>query len=529
TPIPLKSGEILPAGLNLSLKRDENFDRHATMEKTAGGIKLRFDKSALYQATAVYTVGNVAYEVQLSFYVADEKGIVHLPVTDIELSDCSVSLTSGETRQLSCNVLPAAAYDKAVLWESSDPKIATVSQSGLVSAISEGNAYILCKVQNGVNVADACSVTVQNFLSLSQNTVESTAYIGGTESCWFDGCELTYEAKKRVSDAGITPVWTLERISGDASVLSLTETEDKVGEMVSGNRIYLMRMNHPGTDTYRLTCKAGAYTASCTYTVHVVQPTKPFPAAIKLQEVYEGTINQVVSIACVPTCSPVGSELPAETSIWVNGNSALWSGVKSSNYADNMYKFVFQKPGVYSANILYSGSNYEYSQPIKFRIAGEDGTVPNPVSSLEITPESPNLMVGGQLKLSARVLPEDAPNRMVKWASNDPAVATISDEGVLTGVAAGVTFICATAKANEEIQAVCIVTVEDGLTLEAKEINLTTYLEGETRVVLDRVYLSQISSVRLGKYAAPEWKLERVSGNNLTMHAARDLLNVGGA
>ena len=66
-----------------------------------------------------------------------------------------------------------------------------------------------------------------------------------------------------------------------------------------------------------------------------------------------------------------------------------------------------------------------------------------------------------------------------------------------------------------DYSAICVVFVEDGLTLENDALTKTIFVDGTTRTNLDTVYLTEASSKRLNK--APDWKLQRISGNNLTL------------
>jgi len=47
-------------------------------------------------------------------------------------------LAIGETRQLRATIFPTDATDQDISWESSDPRVATVSPTGLVTAQSSG-------------------------------------------------------------------------------------------------------------------------------------------------------------------------------------------------------------------------------------------------------------------------------------------------------------------------------------------------------------------------------------------------------
>ena len=61
--------------------------------------------------------------------------------------------------------------------------------------------------------------------------------------------------------------------------------------------------------------------------------------------------------------------------------------------------------------------------------------------------------------LVATVLPDDATDPSVTWESNDPDVATVSDAGLVTGVAAGVAVIMA--KAGDKVAACAVIVTEE--------------------------------------------------------------------
>lgn len=54
------------------------------------------------------------------------------------------------------------------------------------------------------------------------------------------------------------------------------------------------------------------------------------------------------------------------------------------------------------------------------------------------------MKVGETKQLTATVAPEDATNKLVKWESSDPAVATVDQNGLVTVVKDGVADITAT-------------------------------------------------------------------------------------
>ena len=79
------------------------------------------------------------------------------------------------------------------------------------------------------------------------------------------------------------------------------------------------------------------------------------------------------------------------------------------------------------------------------------------VAAVSLDPESAEIETGETLALKATVEPEDASDKTVTWSSGKPEVATVDENGVVTGVAEGTATI--TAKAGEKT-ATCEVTVK---------------------------------------------------------------------
>jgi len=71
----------------------------------------------------------------------------------------NVCLSKGDVVQLTYLVTPYSADNKSVRWESKDDAIATVSQTGLVTAIAEGKTQIIATTKDG-HYSDTVSVTV---------------------------------------------------------------------------------------------------------------------------------------------------------------------------------------------------------------------------------------------------------------------------------------------------------------------------------------------------------------------------------
>jgi hypothetical protein len=77
----------------------------------------------------------------------------------VSITEGDQELEVGQTVQLTAVVEPEDATNKNVTWSSSDEAVATVSETGLVTAVAEGTATITVTTEDG-NKTDSITVTV---------------------------------------------------------------------------------------------------------------------------------------------------------------------------------------------------------------------------------------------------------------------------------------------------------------------------------------------------------------------------------
>ena len=107
-----------------------------------------------------------------------------------------------------------------------------------------------------------------------------------------------------------------------------------------------------------------------------------------------------------------------------------------------------------------------------------------PVSAITINPSTINLIAGGTTAtLVAKIFPEEATNHKLIWATNNPIVARVNDDGIVSPVNPGKALITATT-IDGNYTAVCNVTV-------------STALGSVTGVSLDRTSIT----IRVGETA----------------------------
>lgn len=104
-------------------------------------------------ATIVTRMADMSLRKQ---FVLEDKPV---EVTGISLDQTSLTLYSGMLSSLTAYVWPENATNRYVTWTSSNPKVATVSYVGVVSAISEGTTVITVTTSNGKSAN--CTVTVK--------------------------------------------------------------------------------------------------------------------------------------------------------------------------------------------------------------------------------------------------------------------------------------------------------------------------------------------------------------------------------
>lgn len=161
------------------------------------------------------------------------------PVESISLNhDAKTFTKAGETLQLTATIYPDSATKKTVTWKSSDEKVATVDESGLVTAVGNGTANITATTEDG-NFKATCQVTVEIpelILSLDKSELTLTQ------------TEEQQKLTATVSDTEEKVTW----LSSDPFVATVTR-DGTVTAIANG--------------TATITASAGDKTVSCTVEV----------------------------------------------------------------------------------------------------------------------------------------------------------------------------------------------------------------------------------------------------------------------
>lgn len=171
-------------------------------------------------------------------------------VTEVRLDKTATTLFEGDTEELMATVMPENATDKGIEWKSSDESVATVSQTGLVTALKDGSATITVITNDG-GFRASCEVTVKKKVIAVTGVKLSAASMTLREG---DKGTLTATVEPANATNKNVEWWT-----SDLDVVSVTST--------SGGSNGYVEARGAGKATVTVKTEDGEFSASCEITV----------------------------------------------------------------------------------------------------------------------------------------------------------------------------------------------------------------------------------------------------------------------
>lgn len=270
----------------------------------------------------------------------DPEQPTEIAVQSVILNTTSLSLQPGESASLNGTVQPDNATIHSVSWKSSNDNVATVSQEGNVTAVSEGNCVITVTVDG---VKAECDVTVAivriPVTSVSINQTSANLLVGET-------LQLTATVlPDNATDKTVT--WT----TSNANVASVDN--GLVSALTAGEAV--------------VTASSGDFSATCTVNVSV-----PFS--------YGGMCMEALTGGTVSISNPNGLtiEYKVENKDWESANSTtisisanakerVWFRGLNDSYATGNSEDGY-KPTVFNC---YNGEFYLYGNLMSL-ISGDE-------------------------------------------------------------------------------------------------------------------------------------------------------------
>jgi uncharacterized protein YjdB/formylglycine-generating enzyme required for sulfatase activity len=340
------------------------------------------------------------------------------PVASVTLDQEKLDLLVGggedATATLTAAVLPGIA-NPAVTWESSDDDIATVDQTGVVTAVAAGPATITVKSAADGTKTAICEVTVYGAGTIPVTGItlnKTTLYLAAsaTET-------LIPEISPRFA-TNKTVTWA----RGDTQAANRLTVNATTGLLTAGTT--------RGTTAYtvRATTQDGGITATCT--VYVVYPvtTVTVPATLVVAVGTTATLT--------PTVGPTtGNAATFRTVTWTSSNEDVatvsWTAATAAAPCTVTPKAV----GTTTITVA-SVSNPDVKATCAVTVKPEGSVTGVTLSLNGQAVTSTNLYyiaVGGSKTLTATVTPANATNKNVTWASDDPTGVSVNN-GVVTGL-----------------------------------------------------------------------------------------------
>ena len=484
--------------------------------------------------------------------------------TSVTLNQTTATLTSaGETVQLTATVLPENANNKSVTWSSNNTSVATVSKTGLVTAVANGTATITATTNDGSGKSATCEVTVDTPILLTGISLSSSSS---------DEISQAINLKEKnfgfsVLDAGLTGkasfslcYWLkVNNVSSGTQFFAVADkagswpltdwgwnwsTLDKAGALVFTYRNSLAA-EYPAASQYIYpagTMPIGVWThvaivfdrksdGTARHKLYIngkfITPTVNYYATSggTAQESVEDTYYPLIDMNNTVGNNPwmcIGG--PASGRGGIDGivdNFQLWKKAISeeevqvsmgaldpSNLPAGLSCFWnFENKADDGKGFVAVGATpgLEAGSYELLKLEGEGRAQPHYVDQVYTAILTTLTSVGQTATLIAMVTPDDATNKSVTWTSSDESVATVSETGIVTAVANGTATITATANDGSGKSATCEVTVNIPTSPDQPDIEGKTFKLNSPRGYIgyssSRLYLCKTNVENASKFA----------------------------
>lgn len=362
-----------------------------------------------------------------------------IPVTGVTVTSAGGATTintDNGTLQLTASVTPESATNKSVTWSvENGTGQATVSSSGLVTAIADGSVIIRATANDGTGIYGAFVINISN-QSVPVSTITVTGE-GGFTSITSDNGTLQLSAAVLPSNASNKSVtWSVSNGTGQATISSTGLTTAVAN----------------GTVTARATANDGSgISGSLVITI----------------------TNQIVPVATITVAGAGGSSIITTD----NGTLQLIPSVLPENATNKSVSWSITN-GSGQATINASGLVTAVTNgTVTARATANDGsgiygtmtiTIASqliPVTAITVTGAGGTSSISsdnGTLQLSASILPANATDKTVIWmVANGTGQATINASGLVTAVANGTVTARATANDGSGVFGILVITISN--------------------------------------------------------------------
>ena len=388
----------------------------------------------------------------------------------ITLNKSSETLYTGESLALTATTAPAG---QAVTWSSDAPAVAAVDENGVVTGLAAGTATITAVLEEGM-VAECEVIVLEKVIDFRYN-INTEVYKGNTITL----IPYVEPANEPITWTSLQPEIASVDQTGEVTGISVgvamiratlangTYAECQV--YVLSKDIILSHTNitlytddtqllaattvPPGEDVEWVSLNPGIATVSSSGVITTVRPGEATIKAIVDENTY--AICTVTVVARQVILSETHLIMAPEENFYLEATTVPADQQVFWCTGEESVAIVFQDGRVVA---IGTGSTY-------ITASLPDGTTEGcyvEVVERELYVDMPsnNVDIGSTLTITTRTVPE---NRLVVWESSDPTIATVDQQGVVTGIKAGVVTIRAFMPAGPSISKTIYVTIEDGV------------------------------------------------------------------
>lgn len=326
----------------------------------------------------------------------------------ISIDKKSLFVPLGSVGELNVSFYPERALNRRLVWTSSDPSVATVS-NGVVVAVGIGNTRITAVSEDNPEAEDYCDVEVGIAVESVVLSTES-AVVYENETVKIDGSVLPSDASHHEL------IWT----SSDPLIASVDADGLVTGVSVGTATITATAINGEAFATASVEVRA--HVSGVTLSEHNIElyslETKQLTANVIPEKAYDKSV------------------------VWSSGNPVIVT-------VDEAGRVTGRSKG--SAVITVTTVDGSFTDQCTVSVIS--GTAA--VAEIKFEKELYVLAVGKKLEIIPIVLPLDAEDKSVTWISSDPTVASVGTDGFITGVKTGIVTLTATSKSNPAVSAAC--------------------------------------------------------------------------
>ena len=349
------------------------------------------------------------------------------PVKSVKLNKTSLTIMYPETGTLTPTILPDDAL-KDVTWTSSDPTIVSVDDNGVLTPLAIGSATITCTSKVTPTKKATCKVTVKT----NEKLVTSVKLDQTTLMIKDNGEAFKLNATVTPDDAYDNTVkWT----SSNEAVATVDEDGNVRGVSIGTATITCQSKWVPAK---KATCKVTVVDKN---KVLAVTGLKLDKTSLTIKQNETGFVTSIILPAAADDREVVWTiSNPSVATITTDGNTLSIEGKEIGTA------------------ILTCQSVSKPAKKATCKLTVKDWRVP--VTKVTLDKTTLTLGINGTYTLTPAILPTDAYSNQVIWTSSKPTVATVSEDGTVTGVAAGTATITCQSWFTPAKKATCRVTVK---------------------------------------------------------------------